>query len=151
MDGNEMDEIVDKSRRPKFFGEPQSPDKPPAPAKVAGKPPATTADDPVARDKVPAEPQAPETVPSGSPSPDETPEKRTEPRRRSTDGFVIGFIILALLGYGAYRVLAPSAQHQAKGAHAGGAPQSVGVATIGTGNVRIIFSGLGTVTPLATV
>jgi multidrug efflux system membrane fusion protein len=34
---------------------------------------------------------------------------------------------------------------------AGGATQSVGAATIGTGNIRVVVNALGTVTPLATV
>jgi multidrug efflux system membrane fusion protein len=56
-----------------------------------------------------------------------------------------------LLGYGIYYVLAPSPQPAGHSERAASAPQSVGVTTIGTGDIRIIFDGLGTVTPLTTV
>jgi len=74
-------------------------------------------------------------------------------RRRSAGGFVLGLIILLGLGFAVYRVVAPAPAPPARsGRGAGaGAPQSVGVATIGKGDIKIIFSGLGTVTPLATV
>jgi multidrug efflux system membrane fusion protein len=144
-----MDEKVDKRRRDP--SKPSVPEDPalPAPEKPAGERP--TPDEvsgaPSARDKV--ERVAPETTPSERPAPDERPAAPPR-RRRSLIGFVIGAIVLVVLAYGAYRVFAPSPQ-AARSEHAGSAAQSVGVATVGTGDIRIIFNGLGTVTPLATV
>ncbi len=95
--------------------------------------------------KVPVEPQAPQERPHAPP-----PVKK----KRSVVGFLLGVIILVGLGFAVYRVVAPSPQPAPapRGrAAAGGAPQSVGVATIAKGDVRIIYNGLGTVTPLATV
>jgi membrane fusion protein, multidrug efflux system len=95
--------------------------------------------------KVPVEPQAPQERPYAP-----LPVKK----KRSVVGFLLGLIILASLGYAVYRVAAPSPEPapSARGNRgAAGAPQSVGVATIAKGDVRIIYNGLGTVTPLATV
>jgi membrane fusion protein, multidrug efflux system len=93
--------------------------------------------------KIPAEPQAPQEHPYAPP-----PVKR----KRSVGGFLLGLIILASLGYAVYRVIAPGpAPTPVRNSRSGGAAQSVGVATIAKGDIRIIFSGLGTVTPLATV
>jgi membrane fusion protein, multidrug efflux system len=94
--------------------------------------------------KVPAKPQAPQEHPHALP-----PVKR----KRSIWGFLIGVVILAALGYGVYRVAAPGPQPASTRGNraASGGPQSVGIATIGKGDIRIIFNGLGTVTPLATV
>ena len=146
-----MDEKVDKGRRSKGPGQPpltEAPPARPAPEKVTGDLPAPDriSGEPLAREKV--EQPAPQTTPA-EPPPEQQPE--APPRaRRSIVGFLIGVIILAALVYGAYRVLAPG-QQPSRGEHAGSAPQSVGVATVGTGDIRIIFNGLGTVTPLATV
>jgi membrane fusion protein, multidrug efflux system len=93
--------------------------------------------------KVPAEPQAPQDRPFVP-----APAKQ----KRSIGGCLAGLIILLGLGYAVYRVAAPAPEPTpVRGNRAGGAPQSVGVATIGKGDIRIIFNGLGTVTPLATV
>ncbi len=145
-----MDEKVDK-RRSKDPGKPPLPEDllaRPAPHKVAGELPAPDkiSGEPLAREKV--ERPVPDTTP-GEPPPEQQPEAPPR-RRRSIIGFLIGVIILVALVYGAYRVLAPSPQ-PSRSEHAGSAAQSVGVATVTTGDIRIIFDGLGTVTPLATV
>lgn len=163
MDENKMDEKVGKPQRPKVPGAPvpeTTPEKQsgrdtasaalPPPEKGAGALPPRDTGEPVARDKVPAEPWAPAKAP-GRPRAPEHPGTVPAPRRRSIGGFLTGVIILALLGYGIYRVIAPTPEPTARSERAGGAPQSVGVTTIGAGDIRIIFNGLGTVTPLATV
>jgi membrane fusion protein, multidrug efflux system len=139
-----MDEKVDK-RRPSGPG--QAKDLPPAlPAPdISGElpPPGRPTGEPLGREKI--APQAPETVPGEPPS----PAKPASPRRRIV-GFLIGLLVIIGLAYGAYRVLAPSAQ-PSRAEHAASASQSVGVETIGTGDIRIIDDGLGAVTPLQTV
>lgn len=145
-----MDEKVDK-RRSQDPGKPPLPEDLPArttPEKVAGGLPARdkVSGEPFAREK--GERQAPETTPA-EPPPEQEPEAPPR-RRRSIIGFLIGALVLVGLVYGAYRVLAPSPQ-PSHGQHAGSAAQSVGIATVGTGDIRIIFEGLGTVTPLQTV
>ena len=60
--------------------------------------------------------------------------------------------LVILLGFGVYRVttavLTPKEPATEKRA---AAPQPVGIATIGTGDIKIVVTALGTVTPLATV
>jgi multidrug efflux system membrane fusion protein len=153
-----MDEKVDK-RRSKAPGTPLPEERPALPAreKIAGELPPPDKMEPLARDKIelpapepiPGEPLAPEIAPAEPVSPERPPEAPPR-RRRSRLGFIIGLIVLIALAYGTYRVLAPGPQ-PARSDHAGSAPQSIGIATVGTGDIRIIFDGLGTVTPLATV
>lgn len=77
-----------------------------------------------------------------------------ETKRGSRSGLIVGLIILIAViggGYWAYRTYyagqpAGSAQRNLQGA-----PQSVGAATIGQGDIRVIVNALGTVTPIATV
>jgi membrane fusion protein, multidrug efflux system len=140
-----MDEKVDKRRQPRGLGPPGgAPPALPAPD-IAGElpPPGHPTGEPLARERF--ERQAPETAPA-EPS---SPARPAKPRRRVI-GFLIGLLVVIGLAYGAYRVLAPSPQpsHAERGASA---PQSVGVATIGTGDIRIVDNGLGAVTPLQTV
>ena len=135
MDEKHMDEKVDP-RRP-FPGDTYTP--------VPGLKPG--ASEPQSRkDEAPNEPAV-------TPVPPPEPAPKTKRRRGSFLSFLIGLIIVGGLGYYSYRTFAPTpAQHTGRGQHfAGGPPQSVGAATIGTGNIRIIYSGLGTVTPLATI
>jgi membrane fusion protein, multidrug efflux system len=78
------------------------------------------------------------------------PPPPTRPRRAWR--LLVWLIILALLAAGAYEAyiqLTPKPAPSRRGA--GGPPQSVGAATIDTGDIRVVLSQLGTVTPLATV
>jgi multidrug efflux system membrane fusion protein len=92
--------------------------------------------------KVPAEPQAPQEHPYAPPA---------VKRKRSIWGFLVGLLVLVSLAYAVYRVVAPAPAPGPARNNRAGAEQSVGVAAIAKGDIRIIFNGLGTVTPLATV
>ena len=84
------------------------------------------------------------------------PPNRTQPtqsvpprRRRRWLTPVIALLILLGTGYVAYRLLSGHGQPTAN--RGAGAPQTVGVGTIGTGDLNVVLTGLGAVTPLATV
>jgi multidrug efflux system membrane fusion protein len=91
------------------------------------------------------------TEPGQAPGPAETvPSPSTpKPTRRSYIGFGIGAILVILFAIIVYRVVSKPSESTAS-RHVS-PPQSVGVVTVGTGDIRIILNGLGTVTPLATV
>jgi multidrug efflux system membrane fusion protein len=78
------------------------------------------------------------------------PAPTIESRAGGRTRIVIGLIVLVgviLVGYLIYRaVLAPSGARNAQAA-----PQSIGAATIGTGDIRVVVNALGTVTPIATI
>lgn len=135
-----MDEKVDQTRRPPVSGETRPPGAAPT-----GK---TGESAPQVR-RSPGDPRPADLPPSLPEEP--TPPPGRKARRRSPLGFLIGLIILGALGYYSYRVLAPAPAERTHAQRAGGAPQSVGVAAVGTGDIKIIYSGLGTVTPLATI
>ncbi len=61
---------------------------------------------------------------------------------------LIAILVIGLTALVAWRLLGGPATHAAKPALP---PQSVGVATIATGDVDVVLTGLGAVTPLATV
>ncbi len=60
-------------------------------------------------------------------------------------------LLLALAGYLGWRLLGDRHAAKPAGRAAGGPPQSVSVATIGTGDIHVVLTGLGAVTPLDTV
>jgi multidrug efflux system membrane fusion protein len=75
-----------------------------------------------------------------------------EPRSGGRRRLVIGLIVLIgliLAGYLIFRTIYAGAP--AGGRNPQAAAQSVGAATIGTGDIRVIINALGTVTPIATV
>jgi multidrug efflux system membrane fusion protein len=74
-------------------------------------------------------------------------------RRRSWLRPILWLVLLIVIGLVAWRFLGGtggSGQGRA-GRNGDGAPQPVGVATIGTGDLKVTLNGLGTVTPLASV
>jgi membrane fusion protein, multidrug efflux system len=123
-----MDEKVDPPRRPLETRAPQ----PPAQAAPQAHKPA---------------PEVPTPTPSPAP---ETGAPGAKPRR-SFVSFLIGLVVIGGLGYSGYHVFAPAPAPSTHSLRLGGAAQSVGVAAVGTGDIKIVYGGLGTVTPLATI
>ncbi len=77
----------------------------------------------------------------------------TTPRGGKTR-FVVGLIVvigLLLLGYLIFRWASPAAPPSGGRFQQGGGAQSVGVAAVGRGDIRVILNELGTVTPIATI
>ena len=74
---------------------------------------------------------------------------RPRSRRRSWISWLVVVLILGGAAFLGWRLLSGSPARNA--ARVGTPPQSVGVATIGTGDLDVILTGLGAVTPLATV
>ena len=80
------------------------------------------------------------------------PVVKSKPRRGKLIVGLIVLIGLAAGGYWAYRSqYATQPASTAQRTVPQGAPQSVGAATVGQGDIRVIVNGLGTVTPIATV
>ncbi len=75
-----------------------------------------------------------------------------ESRRSRTFRVAVGLIVLIALVLGTYEIIRTFRSSQPAGGRAPPvAAQSVGAATIGTGDIRVTVNALGTVTPLATV
>ena len=77
------------------------------------------------------------------------PATKAKPRSRLRPIFLLG--IAVLLGLGIYRITGTFRAPRDSGRGQETAPQPVGVATIGTGDIKVVVTGLGTVTPIATV
>ena len=85
------------------------------------------------------------------PAPARVDTRPPAPRRRRGWVTVVGILaVIGLLGFVGWRLFGP-ATPQRTARPAGGPPQTVGVATIGTGDLDVVMTGLGAVTPLATV
>ena len=82
------------------------------------------------------------------------PQAAPPARTRRLRSLVIWLVVILLVaggGYYAYlHLTTQKAAQGGRGANAG-PPQPVGAATIGTGDIRVMLSQLGTVTPLQTV
>ncbi|WP_051952984.1 MdtA/MuxA family multidrug efflux RND transporter periplasmic adaptor subunit [Methylocapsa aurea] len=78
------------------------------------------------------------------------PDARTRPRGRLAPIFLL--VVAVLIGLGVYRIATTVETPKDAGRNRQTtAPQAVGAATIGLGDIKIIVNGLGTVTPIATV
>jgi multidrug efflux system membrane fusion protein len=77
------------------------------------------------------------------------PGTKAKPRSRLRPIFLLG--IAVLLGLGIYRITETLRTPKDSSRGQETAPQPVGVATIGTGDINVVVTALGTVTPLATV
>jgi multidrug efflux system membrane fusion protein len=80
----------------------------------------------------------------------------TAPGRRSGRRWLWRCVLLtglAVAAWGAWRRLEPQLERHASAAREGRreAPSPVGVATVGTGDMNVVLTGLGTVTPMATI
>ena len=82
-------------------------------------------------------------------APGKLPDVKAKPRSQLRPIFLLG--IAVLLGFGLYRIATAIRAPKETGANQQTAPQPVGVATIGTGDIKVVVTGLGTVTPIATV
>jgi len=83
------------------------------------------------------------TVPPAAPLPIERTDGRT---RRA----VVWVVVLLAVIFGIYEIVRWTSSGQSAGRSAP-PPQSVGAATIGQGDIRVLVNALGTVTPIATV
>ena len=77
------------------------------------------------------------------------PGTKAKPGSRLRPIFLLG--IAVLLGLGIYRITGTFRAPRDSGRGQETAPQPVGVATIGTGDIKVVVNALGTVTPIATV
>ncbi len=79
---------------------------------------------------------------------EEDVREQPSPSRRGRWRWLIYLPILAVIGIGAWRFLAPQGSNEK---HAPPEPQPVGAAKVIVGDINETLSGLGTVTPLATI
>ena len=86
--------------------------------------------------------------PSPHPGHEEDVREQPSPSRRVRWRWLIYLLILAVIGIGAWRFLAPQGSNKK---HAPPEPQPVGAAKVIVGDINQTLSGLGTVTPLATI
>ncbi|MGI8570005.1 MAG: efflux RND transporter periplasmic adaptor subunit [Methylocella sp.] len=77
------------------------------------------------------------------------PGTKAKPGSRLRPIFLLG--IAVLLGLGIYRITGTFRAPKDSGRGEETAPQPVGVATIGTGEIKVVVTALGTVTPIAAV
>ena len=77
------------------------------------------------------------------------PDLTTKPRAKPQLGIWLGLALL--LGFGIYRVVSVIGSPKEANTDRLTAPQPVGVATIKTGDIKVIVTGLGAVTPIATI
>jgi multidrug efflux system membrane fusion protein len=89
-------------------------------------------------------------VESPKPHPDDQEDIREHPAPsgRGRWRWLIYLMLLALIGIGVWRFAAPQGSNEK---HAGPEPQTVGAAKIVVGDIDETLTGLGTVTPLATI
>lgn len=80
---------------------------------------------------------------------DMPPGTKAKPGSRLRPIFLLG--VAVLLGLGIYRITGTLRAPRETGPGQETAPAPVGVATIGTGDIKVVVNALGTVTPLATV
>ncbi len=92
-----------------------------------------------------------ETTPGLRPTLPATPVVKSRPRRTKLIVGLIVLIGLAAGGYLIYRTQYATQPAATATRNPQTAPQSVGAATIGQGDIRVIVNALGTVTPIATV
>ena len=110
-----------------------------------------------ARDETVAERLRPAPGPAPTPPPREAEPPPPARRKSGWGGWLITLLILGGLGWAGWRFVWPRIEALRAGGPAQGrrgasaAPQPVGVARIGTGDLQVVLSGIGTVTPLATI
>ena len=100
--------------------------------------------------RVPPAPSPPGTMPGSVPGAPHVPPPggAKRPRRRGGLWWVIAAVAILGIGFIAWRMLGPAGTPTKT---RGEPSQPVGVAKISVGDMRVVLTGLGTVTPLATV
>lgn len=77
------------------------------------------------------------------------PEVKAKPKAWLKPIFLLGIVILT--GFGIYRIMTAVRAPKELVSDLQTTPQPVSVATIGRGDIKVVVTGLGTVTPIATV
>src|SRR5580698_6299846 len=95
------------------------------------------------------------TIDEAPPDPRTVPAPIITKPRGGRTRIVLGFIVvigLLVVGYLIFHWALPATPPpSAARSQQAGAPQSVGVATVGRGDIRVVLNALGTVTPIATI